>query len=275
VAAKTRINGVLRGLTGHVLLRASSFEELQRAAAKPKPKPKPKPKVPAAPKLPADYDDGAKEIIAAVQPYTMTGHHKLFALIEAVRYVNRHQIPGDVVECGVWRGGSMQAVARTLIEAGDTTRDLHLFDTYEGMPPPSDRDRRGYDARTAEELLAEESPEDSKVWAVATLDDVQQGFAQVPYPPERVHFVQGKVEDTIPGHAPEQISILRLDTDWYESTRHELDHLYPRLSRGGVLLLDDYGYWEGARAAVDEFLAQTGERLLLTRMASGRLAVKP
>jgi hypothetical protein len=87
--------------------------------------------------------------------------------------------------------------------------------------------------------------------------------------------VKGKVEDTIPGHAPEQIAILRLDTDWYESTRHELEHLYPRLSSGGVLLLDDYGYWEGAREAVDEFLAQTGERLLLTRMASGRLAVKP
>jgi O-methyltransferase len=281
VAVKTRINRALKDLTGHVFVRSSSIEELQKRAARPKPKSKkPKPAAvgagpPKPPKLPADYDDEAKEIIAAVQPYTMTGHQKLFALIQAVRYVTQHRIPGDVVECGVWRGGSMQAAARTLIAAGDTGRDLHLFDTYEGMPPPSDRDVRGHDDRTAEELLAAESPEDSKVWAVATLDDVQQGFAQVPYPPERVHFVQGKVEDTIPGHAPEQISILRLDTDWYESTRHELEHLYPRLSPGGVLILDDYGYWEGAREAVDEFLAETGERLLLMRMASGRLAVKP
>ena len=78
--------------------------------------------------------------------------------------------------------------------------------------------------RSAEELLATESREDSKVWAVATLDDVKDGFSQVPYPPERVHFVKGKVEETIPEHAPKQISILRLDTDWYESTQHELLH---------------------------------------------------
>jgi O-methyltransferase len=282
VAAKTRINQALERLTGHVLVQSASIEELRRRAAKAnaKPKPAPKPKPAAKPKpkpkaLPADYDDEAKEIIRAVRPWTMTGPDKIYALIQAVRYVARHRIPGDVVECGVWRGGSMQAVARTLASAGDTSRDLHLFDTYEGMPPPSDRDVRRSDERTADELLATESPEESKVWAVATLEDVQDGFSQVPYPAERVHFVKGKVEDTIPGHAPEQISILRLDTDWYESTRHELEHLYPRLSPGGVLLLDDYGYWEGAREAVDEFLEQSGERLLLMRMASGRLAVKP
>jgi O-methyltransferase len=278
VAVKTRINKAFENLTGHVFVRASSIEELQRKAARQKAAARPKPAARAKPKpkaLPADYDDESKEIIKAVRPYTMTGPDKLYALIQAVRYVTRHRIPGDIVECGVWRGGSMQAAARSLIAAGDTSRDLHLFDTYEGMPPPSDRDTRRSDERSAEELLAAESPENSKVWAVATLEDVQQGFAQVPYPAEKVHFVQGKVEDTIPGHAPGQISILRLDTDWYESTRHELEHLYPRLSPGGVLLLDDYGYWEGAREAVDEFLEETGERLLLMRMASGRLAVKP
>jgi hypothetical protein len=278
VAAKTRINQALERLTGHVLVQASSIEDLRKKAARPKAKPKPaakpKPK-PKAKALPSDYDDEAKEIIRAVRPWTMTGPDKMYALIQAVRYVARHRIPGDVVECGVWRGGSMQAVARTLLAAGDTARDLHLFDTYEGMPPPSDRDLRRSDERSAEELLAEESREDSKVWAVATLDDVKDGFSRLDYPAERVHFVKGKVEDTIPGHAPEQISILRLDTDWYESTRHELEHLYPRLSSGGVLLLDDYGYWEGAREAVDEFLEQSGERLLLMRMASGRLAIKP
>ena len=272
MAAKTRINQALERLTGHVLVQASSIEEMRRKAVRPKPKPATKPKPKPKPKaLPSDYDDEAKEIIRAARPWTMTGPDKMYALIQSVRYVTRHQIPGDVVECGVWRGGSMQAVARTLIAAGDTSRHLHLFDTYEGMPPPTERDLRRSDDRSAEELLAQESREDSKVWAVATLDDVQDGFSHVPYPQERVHFVQGKVEDTIPGHAPEQISILRLDTDWYESTRHELEHLYPRLSPGGVLLLDDYGYWEGAREAVDEFLDQSGERLLLMRMASGRL----
>jgi hypothetical protein len=278
VAAKARINRALERLTGHLLVQASSFEELRRKAARPKPKPKPLPRPKAKPKrkaLPADYDDEAKEIVRAVRPWTMTGADKVYALIQAARYVTRHRIPGDVVECGVWRGGSMQAAARTLLSVGDTSRDLYLFDTFDGMPPPGERDIRREDERTAQELMAEEARERSLVWAVATLEDVQEGFAQIPYPRERVHFVKGRVEDTIPGEAPERISILRLDTDWYDSTRHELEHLYPRLSSGGVLLLDDYGYWEGAREAVDEFLEETGERLLLVRMASGRLAVKP
>lgn len=110
---------------------------------------------------------------------------------------------------------------------------------------------------------------------MASLEDVQAGFEQVPYPKDRVHYVQGKVEDTVPERAPEQISILRLDTDWYASTKHELRHLYGRLVSGGVLLIDDYGYWQGSRQAVDEFLEETGEQLLLLRMDEGRIAVKP
>jgi O-methyltransferase len=97
----------------------------------------------------------------------------------------------------------------------------------------------------------------------------------VPYPPERVHLIPGLVEDTVPAQAPTQIAILRLDTDWYASTKHELQTLYPRLSPGGVLLIDDYGYWLGSRQAVDEYLAETGARLLLLRIDEGRIAVKP
>lgn len=224
--------------------------------------------------LPRDYDDLAQEMIRHVQPWTMTSPEKLNALILSVRHVVKHDIPGDIVECGVWRGGSMQAAARTLIEAGDTNRELYLFDTYEGMSAPTDKDRRGQDGTSAAELL-QASSKKSGVWAVATLDDVQTGMGRIGYPEERIHYVQGMVEQTIPEEAPDEISILRLDTDWYESTKHELDHLYPRLSSGGVLLLDDYGWWEGAKTAVDEWLEETGERLLLLRMAEGRVAVKP
>jgi hypothetical protein len=270
VSAKTRVNQALRGLTGYQVVKASNVSPKPKGKAR-KSRSRPGPKK----GMPGDYDAESTQIIRAVREYTMTGNDKLFALIQAVRYVVRHEIPGDVVECGVWRGGSMQAAARALIACGDTTRDLHLFDTFEGMPPPSDKDVR-HDGRSADELLAAaQSREGSKVWAMASLEDVRDGFSKVPYPGEQVHYVPGKVEDTIPGAAPEHIAILRLDTDWYESTRHELEHLYPRLAPGGVLILDDYGYWEGARQAVDEFLEQTGERLLLTRMASGRIAVKP
>ena len=222
--------------------------------------------------IPAHYDDPATQILRRVAPRTMTDHAKLFGLVEATRYLVRNGIEGDVVECGVWRGGSMQAVALTLQEFGATDRDLHLFDTFEGMPPPSEKDRRG--DTTAQELLSVHD-KDHRVWAVAGLDDVEEAMREVGYPRERVHFHQGMVEDTIPGSAPERIALLRLDTDWYESTRHELEHLYARLVPGGVLIIDDYGDWEGARLATDEYLERIGESLLLLPLGSGRLAVKP
>ena len=222
--------------------------------------------------LQSDYDEAAKETIRAVQARTMTSAEKLFGLISAVRYVVKHDVPGAVVECGVWRGGSMQAVARTLSETGSSDRDLYLFDTFEGMPPPTDADQRA-DGRSAAALL-QQSSRSAAVWAIASLEDVKAGMAEVDYPRERIHYVEGRVEDTVPGRAPERISILRLDTDWYESTRHELGHLYPRLSSGGVLIVDDYGWWQGSRRAVDEFLEETGERLLLCRLDRGRIAVR-
>ncbi|WP_406106210.1 TylF/MycF family methyltransferase [Streptomyces sp. NBC_01003] len=276
MAWRSAVNGVIKQLTGYQLTRvpvpaprqaARAFEPAPAAQA-PKPTPKPKGLV-----LPEDYDDEAKTIIRAVKPYTMTSPERLNAFILATRHIVRHNIPGDIVECGVWRGGSMQACAKTLLSQGDTERGLYLFDTYEGMTPPTEKDLRR-DGRSAEELLAAQG-KDRPIWAVATLDDVKSGFQGVPYPADRLHFVQGRVEDTVPQQAPEQISILRLDTDWYASTKHELDHLYDRLVPGGVLLIDDYGYWQGSRQAVDEFLEKTGERLLLLRMDEGRIAVKP
>lgn len=219
------------------------------------------------------YDTAAAAVIERVQPRTMTQPEKLFGLILATRYVVAHGIPGDIVECGVWRGGSMQAAALTLLECGDSSRDLHLYDTFEGMTPPDEVDRRR-DGKSAAELLASSGPE-SNIWAVATLDDVRVGMAEVGYPPERVHFHPGRVEDTIPDEAPESVAILRLDTDWYASTRHEFEHLYHRLAPGGVLIIDDYGYWEGSRRATEEFLAESGAQLLLLPLGDGRIAIKP
>jgi O-methyltransferase len=260
VRLKTAVNAALTRTTGY---------RLTKAAATPAPNSKPKPKH----KLPRHYDDEARQIIRAVRPRTMTAHEKLYALILAVRHVVDHGIDGALLECGVWRGGSMQAVALTLLGRGVSDRDLHLYDTFAGMPEPSDRDRR-HDGEPAADVLAR-TPKTSVFWAIAGLDDVRAGMAETGYPADRIHFHPGRVEDTVPDQAPERIAILRLDTDWYESTRHELEHLYARVPSGGVVLIDDYGYWEGARQAVDEFLAHTGEPLLLVPMASGRIAVKP
>ncbi|MET7869356.1 TylF/MycF/NovP-related O-methyltransferase [Streptomyces cyaneofuscatus] len=291
MAWRNAVNGVLQQLTGYQLRRvtvpaARTAPAQSLAASTPAPAP-PEPeakeakeaaaKKPAAkkpsPAFPADYDDEARDIIRAVKPYSMTSPERLNAFILATRYIARHNIPGDIVECGVWRGGSMQACARTLLSVGEDERELYLFDTYEGMTPPTAEDLRR-DGRPAQELLDAQG-KDRPIWAVASLEDVQAGFENVPYPQERVHYVRGRVEDTVPAQAPEQIAILRLDTDWYASTKHELEHLYSRLVSGGVLLIDDYGYWQGSRQAVDEFLDKTGERLLLLRMDEGRIAVKP
>jgi len=225
-----------------------------------------------------DYDDETREIWDLVRNRTMTRHSKIHFLIHAVQYVERHEIPGAVLECGVWRGGSMLAVAHTLLRLGATDRDLYLFDTFAGMPPATERDVR-LSGEHADELLTGEGP-GPMAWArpgnfVATLADVEKGFAGVAYPKERVHFVPGRVEDTVPDRAPDEIAILRLDTDWYESTKHELTHLYERLSPGGVLIIDDYGTWQGSKEATDEFLDKTGEPLLLTRVSRARVAVKP
>ncbi|MFF6910280.1 TylF/MycF/NovP-related O-methyltransferase [Streptomyces sp. NPDC012389] len=288
MAWRNAVNGVLQQLTGYQLrrvtvpaARTAPAESLAASTPAPAP-PKPEAKEAAAKKSPAkkpssafpeDYDDEARDIIRAVKPYSMTSPERLNAFILATRYIARHDIPGDIVECGVWRGGSMQACARTLLSVGETERELYLFDTYEGMTPPTAEDLRR-DGRPAQELLDAQG-KDRPIWAVASLEDVQAGFENVPYPKERVHYVRGRVEDTVPEQAPEQIAILRLDTDWYASTKHELEHLYSRLVSGGVLLIDDYGYWQGSRQAVDEFLDKTGERLLLLRMDEGRIAVKP
>jgi hypothetical protein len=182
-------------------------------------------------------------------------------------------IEGAMVECGVWRGGSMQAVARTLLDRGVRDRDLHLFDTFAGMPPPTEEDRR-LGGLAARELLAS-NPRSSNIWAIADLEDVRAGMSRTGYPSERIHYHPGLVQDTVPAQAPERIALLRLDTDWYESTKHELTHLYDRVTPGAVIIIDDYDFWEGSRQAVDEFIAAGRHRLLLVPVDSARIVVKP
>jgi O-methyltransferase len=223
-----------------------------------------------------DVPEVDREIIEAAKPFTMTGRERLYALIQAVRYVAEHRIEGDIVECGVWKGGSMMAAAKALAHCGDTSRALWLYDTFEGMPEPTAADvsRKGENAREA--FAQAKTGAGGSDWCRSPLDEVQSVLRQSKYPAQRIRFVKGKVEETIPGEAPERIAVLRLDTDWYSSTKHELTHLYPRLAKGGVLLLDDYGYWEGSRKAVDEYLAEHRIPLLLNRIdGSGRIAVKP
>lgn len=210
-----------------------------------------------------------KEHYIRAAQYTMTSIERMYGLHLATQHIARAPIAGDVVECGVWRGGSMMMAALTLLDEG-VLRQLWLYDTFAGMPLPGEHDRTS-SGQLAADRFAQESD-----WASASLAEVRGNIAGTGYPAERVTYVPGKVEETLPGSVPERIALLRLDTDWYESTRHELMHLWDRLTPGGILIVDDYGKWEGARKAVDEFLAARGIHLLLTRLdATGRMAIKP
>jgi O-methyltransferase len=224
--------------------------------------------------LPDDFDEADAELWRRVAPYTMTTPGKVHVLARAVEYIVSRRIGGAFVECGVWRGGSMMAIALTLLRLGHTDRDLYLFDTFEGMTEPGQEDVKQSGERATE--ILERSSRDSSLWAVAPIEEVRRVVLSTGYPEERIHFVQGAVEETLPTNAPADVALLRLDTDWYASTKHELTHLYPRLFPGGVLIIDDYAYWRGARRAVDEYVSENQLALLLIRIDHGaRVAVKP
>ena len=223
---------------------------------------------------PADLEPEFLALYERCAPATMTSIERMYALYQAVRHVHAAETPGDVVECGVWRGGSSMLAALALDSLGDRERCIWLYDTFEGMPPPADVDR-ALSGEHAADLMERADAAGEHTRAAAALDEVRANLAGTGFPADRLRFVEGKVEDTIPGTAPDAISVLRLDTDWYESTRHELEHLWPRLSPGGVLIVDDYGHWEGARRAVDEFFSTAAPVLLQRIDYTGRLALKP
>ncbi|OBA84269.1 hypothetical protein A9W99_04905 [Mycobacterium sp. 1164966.3] len=229
-----------------------------------------------------DLDDSVRSIIRAVEPYTLTSGDRIAELCTSVDYIIDNDIPGAFVECGVWRGGSLMATLLRLLERGISDRDVAGFDMFTGLgpsgiptqPTPDDADFKG---RSVERMM---NPGKLKQELGSRLthfevsrDEVFDRLASTGYPPERIHLVAGPVEDTIPEHASETIALLRLDTDLYGSTRHELEHLYPRIPVGGVLVIDDYGHFKGARKAADEYLK--GHRILLHRVDSScRFAVK-
>jgi hypothetical protein len=200
---------------------------------------------------------------------------RLYGLYKALEYISKHQIQGDLVECGVFKGLSPMMMAHFLKNRSDFSRKIYLYDTFEGMTAATSADVDMLSGKTAKEEVADVKGRDWNTWCCGTLEEVQKNVWETGYPKDKLIFVKGKVEETIPQVIPEQISLLRLDTDWYESTAHELQYLFPRLVRGGILILDDYGHWQGAKKAADEYFAKTGTPILLTRIDyAGRLAVK-
>lgn len=223
-----------------------------------------------------DFSTETVNTILSVEPYTMTSPERIEAVCSAVEYIAGQKILGDVVECGVWRGGSMMAMAQCLLRLDDSERKLHLYDTFEGMPPAQDIDKDFLD-EDASELLESQDKEDPKsIWCYSGIEEVQTNMESTGYAQDLIRYVKGKVEDTLQAKFPGPIALLRLDTDWYESTKICLEVLYPKLVEGGVLIIDDYGHWQGCRKAVDEYFAKQGIAIFLQRIDyTGRIAIKP
>jgi len=227
-----------------------------------------------APGLPKDFDEEKIKLVKTVAPYTMTGPERIFVLNEAVKYIIENNIEGDFVECGVWKGGSTLAMALTLEKLNVTGRQLYLYDTFEGMSEPTDLDK-DLNNKAADELLKTNNKETSSIWAFSGINEVKKTMSLSKYNPANIFYVQGKVEDTLPESSHNKIALLRLDTDWYESTKIEMELLFPRLVTGGVLIIDDYGHWQGAKKAVDEYIAANKLKILLNRIDyTGRIAIK-
>jgi len=220
-----------------------------------------------------DFDDLFWKPYKISQKLTMTSVERMYSLYLACNYVVKNKIEGDIVECGVWKGGSSMMAALTLLNSNDTTRKLFLYDTYEGMSEPTDKDVSFRNEKMKDNWQSVK--QDEKVFCYSTLEEVEQNLFSTGYPRENLVFVKGKVEETIPATIPQKISLLRLDTDWYESTYHELKNLFPLLEKGGVLIIDDYGHWKGAREAVDQYFREINLKPLLQRIDyTGRMMIK-
>jgi O-methyltransferase len=222
-----------------------------------------------------DMEPQFLEIYSLCSDFTMTSIERMYALYKAVEHLSLSKIPGEIVECGVWKGGSCMLVAHTLLSLGDTDRNIYLYDTFAGMNEPTERDFSLPDGRSAGRRWRAAQRKDHNRFCYSPLEEVRVNLLSTGYPEDRMIFVEGEVEKTVPGVAASDIALLRLDTDWYESTRHELVHLFPRLVGGGVLIIDDYGYWAGSKKAVDEYFREHGFHMLLSRIdPNGRMGVK-
>ncbi len=226
--------------------------------------------------MPIEFSDSEREIFQHIMSnnLTMVSRERLWTTIMACKYVVDRNIEGDFVECGVWRGGNALAAAE-IFKLYKSKRDVWLFDTFKGMTEPTDADVEASNGQAARTQYETDQKDTHNEWCYASIDDVRQNFASRGIT-SNIHFVQGDVCQTLNNPPlPDKISVLRLDTDWYESTKEELEVLYPKLTIGGCLIIDDYGHWSGSKKATDEYFKKNRNRPFLQYTDyTGRVAVK-
>jgi hypothetical protein len=194
----------------------------------------------------------------------------------ACKYIAINKIPGDFVECGVYKGGNA-LIAAKIFDLYKINKKVYLFDTFTGMSEPTKHDSRTGDKSSTLNKYLSRQQNDHTDWAYASIEEVKENFRKIGLLKDNVIFCKGKVETTLNlvSNIPETISFLRLDTDWYESTKKELEVLYSKLVLGGILVVDDYGQFDGARKAVDEYFKIHSPPPFLSLIDNGaRIGVK-
>ena len=196
-----------------------------------------------------------KELIDLVKSYSMTPQIRIYNLIKALKHINHKKILGDYVECGVWKGGNIILFKKIIELTNDSNRKIFAYDTFEGMTEPDKNDFDISKNLNAKILMNKDKEKKTNIWGVCSLEDVKNNIQSNVKNIDNIRFIKGPVEKTldIQDNLPEKISLLRLDTDWYSSTRKELEILYKKVSPGGIIIIDDYGHWGGSKKAVDEF----------------------
>ena len=225
--------------------------------------------------LPSEVSKNDSNLIHEIlsQQLSLGSLQNLSATVISCRYILKNKIEGDFVECGVWRGGQSIVAAKILDEG--MYRNYWLYDTFCGMTPPTDLDV-DYLGRKAKNKAGKQDDVIENDWVYAEKHQIIDNIKKFGFDVSKFRLIVGDVIDTLRDldNLPKKISLLRLDTDWYESTKVELDVLYNLIVPKGILIIDDYGHWKGARKAVDEFFEKRFAPLLIPVDYTCRIMIK-
>ena len=229
-------------------------------------------------RYPVEFDKWDIELFDYIlnNKLTMVSESRLISTFLSTKYILENNIPGDLIECGVWRGGNSIGI-KYLLEKYKSDKKLYLFDTFKGMTEPTKFDVSIQDEISAREKYEKSIKTNYNEWCFCPLSEVKENFIKAKLSLENIIFIEGPLEDTLLNekNIPGKISLLRLDTDWYESTRVGIEKLFPKLSSKGITLIDDYGHWGGAKKAIDDFFGESKYQILNSYVDyTGRMIIK-
>lgn len=227
-------------------------------------------------------EEEANENVLKVRAYTMLPYVRLVTLYQQAVHCEKAGIQGSFVECGVWKGGAVALMALANMNHGKGPRHIHLFDAFDDICEPDaniDGERALGDARRYTGI---DSRMSGTLKPVKGFYDAFGGHGElgenkrllenvINYNPDYLHYHKGWFQDTLPEDSSQitDIAILRLDADWYASTKVCLDYLYDKVVSGGFIIVDDYGYYEGCKKAVDAFIQGIKTRVFLNQVDHG------